>query len=58
MGKTFEQWYTEQTVWGSVQDEVKASFDWDRDSLDEQRIKELLENAWDDSRQNMTTKDI
>ena len=53
MGKTFDEWYEGEYLHIYLDEAVEnSSFD---SHLD---IKELLKDAWDASRQNMTTRDI
>lgn len=58
MGKTFEEWYSNQNDDGwTLQDEIEEALEnhmWDTHLS----VKELLKEAWDASRQHMTTKDI
>ena len=58
MGKTFEEWYSNQDDDGwTLQDEIEEALEnriWDTHLS----VKCLLKEAWDASRQNMTTRDI
>lgn len=51
MGKTFEEWYSENGWWieNNVQDQAEGHW---------ADLEKYLKLAWDASRENMTTRDI
>ena len=59
MGKTFEEWFEEVNGDGSLEDRAyyvgKCS---GGDYFSYVGFEEVMKEAWDASRQNMTTKDI
>ena len=59
MGKTFEEWYNIPTDDGymSFEDYIECSLE--NSSFDSHEdIKQLMKEAWEASRLNMTTRDI
>ena len=59
MGKTFEEWFEEANKHGALEDRVYHIRNYSGgDYFSYIRFEEVMKEAWDASRQNMTTKDI
>ena len=59
MGKTFEEWFEEVNCNGQLEDRAYYPGKWSGgDYFSYSGFEEVMKEAWDASRQNMTTKDI
>ena len=59
MGKTFEEWFEEVNGDGSLEDRVYCVSNYSSgDYFSCVGFEEVMKEAWEASRQNMTTKDI
>ena len=59
MGKTFEEWYEEVNGDGSLSSRVYVTSNWsDGDYFSYNEFEEVMKEAWEASRQHMTTRDI
>ena len=59
MGKTFEEWFEEVNGDGSLEDRVYYVSKYaDGDYFSYNEFEEVMKEAWEASRQNMTTKEM